>query len=53
MISIDSGELSPNLTYKEKEKHMAILDRQVCKLKTKYIASVKVQWRQRLMGEAT
>ncbi|XP_055823399.1 uncharacterized protein LOC129891931 [Solanum dulcamara] len=51
MISLDLVELSPNLTYKE--ELVAILDRHVKKLRTKEIASVKVQWRHRTVGEAT
>ena len=51
VISVESVELSPDLTFEEEP--IAILDRQVCKLRTKNIASVKVQWRHRSDREAT
>ncbi|XP_069149984.1 uncharacterized protein [Solanum lycopersicum] len=51
VLSLDSLELGPDLTFEEKP--IAILDRQVRKLKTKEIASVKVQWKHRSVGEAT
>ena len=41
VLSLDSVELSPDLTFEEEP--IAILDRQVRKLRTKEIASVKVQ----------
>nr|XP_025887758.1 uncharacterized protein LOC104648458 isoform X3 [Solanum lycopersicum]XP_025887759.1 uncharacterized protein LOC104648458 isoform X3 [Solanum lycopersicum] len=44
-------ELGPDLTFKEEP--IAILDRQVRKLRTKEIASVKVQWKHRSVREAT
>ncbi|XP_049364394.1 uncharacterized protein LOC125829187 [Solanum verrucosum] len=44
-------ELGPDLTFEEEP--IAILDRQVRKLRTKEIASVKVQWKHRSVGEAT
>ena len=44
-------ELSPDLTFEEEP--IAILDRQVRKLRTKNIASVKVQWRHRSDREET
>ncbi|XP_055827405.1 uncharacterized protein LOC129895689 [Solanum dulcamara] len=44
-------ELDPDLTFEEEP--IAILDRQVRKLRTKEIASVKVQWKHRSVGEAT
>ena len=51
VISLDSVELGPDLTFKEEP--IAILDRQIRKLRTKEIASVKVQWKHRSVGEAT
>ncbi|XP_055822088.1 uncharacterized protein LOC129890587 [Solanum dulcamara] len=51
VISHDSVELSPNLAYEEEP--VAILGRLVRKLRTKEIASVKVQWRHQSIGEAT
>ena len=50
-ISLDSVELGPDLTFEEEP--IAILDRQIRKLRTKEIASVKVQWKHRSVGEAT
>ncbi|XP_055815255.1 uncharacterized protein LOC129885055 [Solanum dulcamara] len=44
-------ELGPDLTFEEEP--IAILDRQVRNLRTKKIASVKVQWKHRSVGEAT
>ncbi|XP_015057766.1 uncharacterized protein LOC107004065 isoform X2 [Solanum pennellii] len=44
-------ELGPDLTFEEEP--IAILDRQIRKLRTKEIASVKVQWKHRSVGEAT
>ena len=43
--------LDENLTYEEEP--IAILDRQVRKLRSKEIASVKVQWKHRPVEEAT
>ncbi|XP_069154318.1 uncharacterized protein [Solanum lycopersicum] len=40
-----------DLTFEEEP--IAILDRQIRKLRTKEIASVKVQWKHRSVGEAT
>ena len=51
VLSLDSVELGPDLTFEEEP--IAILDRQVRKLRTKEISSVKVQWKHRSMGEAT
>jgi len=51
VLSLDSVELGPDLTFEEEP--IAILDRQVRKLRTKEIASVKVQWKHRSVGEAT
>ena len=42
MISYDSVELGPDLTFEEEP--IAILDRQVRRLRSKDIPSVKVQW---------
>ena len=43
VLSLDSVELGPNLTFEEEP--IAILNRHVRKLRTKEIASVKVQWK--------
>ena len=43
VISLDSAELGPDLTFEEEP--IAIMDMQIRKLKTKEIASVKVQWK--------
>ncbi|XP_069145929.1 uncharacterized protein [Solanum lycopersicum] len=51
VLSLDYVELGPDLTFEEKP--IALLDRQVQKLTTTEIASVKVQWKHRSMGEAT
>ncbi|XP_069147104.1 uncharacterized protein [Solanum lycopersicum] len=51
VISLDSVELGPDFTYEEET--IAILDRQIRKLRTKEIASVKVQWKHRSVREAT
>ena len=51
VLSLDSVELGPDLTFEEEP--IAILDRQVRKLRTKEIASVKVQWKHRSAGQAT
>ncbi|XP_015060516.1 uncharacterized protein LOC107006483 [Solanum pennellii] len=50
VLSLDSVELGPDLTFEEEP--IAILDRQVRKLRTKEIASVKVQWEHQSVGEA-
>ena len=51
VISLDSVELGQDLTFEEEP--IAIFDRQIRKLRTKEIASVKVQWKHRPVGEAT
>ena len=51
VLSLDFVELGPDLTFEEEP--IAILDRQILKLRTKEIASVKVQWKHRSVGEAT
>ena len=51
VLSLDSVELSPDLTFEEEP--IAILDRKIRKLRTKEIASVKVKWKHQLVGEAT
>ena len=51
VISLDSVELGPDLTYEEEP--ISILDRQIRKLRTKELVSVKVQWKHRSVGEAT
>ena len=51
VLSLDSVELGPYFTFDEDP--IAILDRQVRKLRTKEIASVKVQWKHRSVGETT
>ena len=51
VIQWDSVLLDQNLTF-EKEP-MTILDRQIRKLRSKEIASVKVQWKHRPVKEVT
>ncbi|XP_015161872.1 uncharacterized protein [Solanum tuberosum] len=51
VLSLDSVVLVPNLSFEEEP--IAILDRQVQKLKTTEISSVKVQWKHHSVGEAT
>ena len=51
VISLDSVELGQDLTFEEEP--IAILDRKIRKLRTKEIASVKVQWKHLSVGEAT
>ncbi|XP_069149998.1 uncharacterized protein [Solanum lycopersicum] len=51
LLSLDSVELGPDLTF-EKEP-ITIFDRQVQKLRTEEIASVKVLWKHQFVGEAT
>ncbi|XP_069145596.1 uncharacterized protein [Solanum lycopersicum] len=51
VISLDSVELGPDLTYEEEP--IAILDRQIRKFRTKELVSVKVQWKHRSVREAT
>ncbi|XP_015054858.1 uncharacterized protein LOC107001245 [Solanum pennellii] len=50
VLSLDSVELGPDLIFEEEP--IAILDRQIRKLRTKEIDSVKVQWMHRSVGEA-
>ena len=45
VLSLDSVELGPDMTFEEEP--IAIFYRQVRKLRTKEIASVKVQWKHR------
>ncbi|XP_069149747.1 uncharacterized protein [Solanum lycopersicum] len=51
VIPLDSVEFGPDLTFEEEP--IAILYRQVRKLRTKEVASVKVHWKHRTVGEAT
>lgn len=51
VLSLDLEELGPDLTFEEEP--IAILYRRVRKLRTKEISSVKVQWKNRSVGEAT
>lgn len=51
VIQLDSVTLDPDLTFEEEP--VVILDRQVRKLRTKEIPSVKVQWKHRPVEEAT
>ena len=51
VLLLDTMELGPDLTFEEEP--IAILDRQIRKLRTNEIASVKVQWKHRSVGEAT
>ena len=51
IIRWDSVLLDENLSYEEEPA--AILDREVCKLRAREIASVKVQWKNRLVEEST
>ncbi|XP_015161846.1 uncharacterized protein [Solanum tuberosum] len=51
MIQQDSVLLDQNLTFEEEP--VTILDRQIRKLRSKDIASVKVQWKYRPVEEAT
>ncbi|WMV58786.1 hypothetical protein MTR67_052171 [Solanum verrucosum] len=51
IIRWDSILLDEDLSY-EKE-HVAILDREVRKLRSKEIASIKVRWKNRLVKEST
>ncbi|MCF7184040.1 hypothetical protein L3H42_11115 [Corynebacterium sp. MC-13] len=51
IISFDSVALNPDLSFEEEP--IAILDRQVRKLRNKDIASVKVQWKNHPVREAT
>ena len=49
IIRWDSVLLDENLTYEEEP--VAILDREICKLKSREIASIKVQWKNRPIEE--
>ena len=51
VLSLDSVELGPDLTFEEEP--IDIMDRQVRKLRTKELVSVKVQWKHRSVREAT
>ena len=51
IIHWDSVLLDENLTYEE--EHVAILDREIRKLRSSEIASINVQWKNRPVEEAT
>ncbi|WMV58003.1 hypothetical protein MTR67_051388 [Solanum verrucosum] len=51
IIPIEDISIKDSLSYEEIP--VQILDRQVCKLRTKEVASVKVLWRNQFIGEAT
>jgi len=51
VLSLDSIELGPNILFEGEP--IAILDRQVQKLRTKEIASMKVNWNHHSVGEDT
>ena len=51
VIQWSSVLLDQNLTFEEES--ITILDRQICKLRSKEIASVNVQWKHRPVEEAT
>ena len=51
IIRWDSVLLDENLSYEEEP--VSILDREVCKLRSRDIASIKVQWKNRPVEEAT
>ena len=51
IIRWDSVLLDEKLSYEEEP--VAILDREVCKLRSREIASIKVQWKNRPVEEAT
>ncbi|WMV37446.1 hypothetical protein MTR67_030831, partial [Solanum verrucosum] len=51
IIPIEDSGIKDSLSYEE--IHVQILDRQVCKLRTKDVASVKVLWRNQFFEEAT
>ena len=51
IIRWDSVLLDENLTYEE--ELVAILDREIRKLRSREIASIKVQWKNRPVEEAT
>ncbi|WMV38478.1 hypothetical protein MTR67_031863 [Solanum verrucosum] len=51
IIPTEDIGIKDSLSYEE--IHVQILDRQVCKLRTKEVASVKVLWRNQFVEEAT
>ena len=51
IIRWDSVLLDENLSYEEEP--VTILDREVCKLRSREIASIKVQWKNRPVEEST
>ncbi|KAK4737043.1 hypothetical protein R3W88_000740 [Solanum pinnatisectum] len=51
VLSLDSVELGPDLSFEEDP--IDILDRQVQKLRSNEIASVKVQWKHHSLSEVT
>ncbi|XP_069145543.1 uncharacterized protein [Solanum lycopersicum] len=51
VISLDSVDLCPDLTYEEEP--ISILDRQIRKFMTKDLVSVKLQWKHHSVREAT
>ncbi|KAK4712909.1 hypothetical protein R3W88_018816 [Solanum pinnatisectum] len=51
IIQTENIEIKDSLSYEE--IHIRILDRQVCKLRTKEVASVKVLWRNQFVEEDT
>ncbi|XP_069148314.1 uncharacterized protein [Solanum lycopersicum] len=51
IIRLDSVLLDENLSYEEEP--VAILDREVRKLRSREIASIKVQWKNRLVEDST
>ena len=51
VILIENIKIKDNFSYKEIP--VKILDRQICKLRTKEVASVKVLWRNQFVEEAT
>ena len=51
IIRWESVLLDENLSYEE--EHVAILDTEVRKLRSREIASIKVQWKNRPVEEAT
>ncbi|XP_069144459.1 uncharacterized protein [Solanum lycopersicum] len=51
IIRWDSVLLDENFTYEEKP--VAILDREICKLRSREIESIKVQWKNRPVEEST
>ncbi|WMV38406.1 hypothetical protein MTR67_031791 [Solanum verrucosum] len=51
IIPTEAIGIKDNLSYNE--IHVQIVDRQVCKLRIKEVASVKVLWRNKFVEEAT